>query len=320
MKENPITQDLGVAAVMGFFAKSGWLFRELARHDFGVDALVEIVKKGVPTGSLIGIQIKSGESYFCETTLDSIVFRADESHAKYWLDYVLPVILVLYDPRDSSLYWENFSQETLDRTGKGWKIKVPKNKILSEDSLFELRDLTQPPSYIRNLDRLRLVRPWIELVARGEEVYVECEDWVNKSLPRYTLKIGCPSVPSMIGESWPTLYCPGLRMMEFLMYMLPWAEFKMDEETYRLNQMDLWDAECRIWDHDEYDDSPAYTQPFEEFYEPPEGICPVEEMVSGEVNLYRLILSLNDLGRSFLLLDGHLSREFDVERRSFGLD
>ena len=38
-KEKPITQDLGVTAVKGFFAESGWLFRELILHDYGVDAL-----------------------------------------------------------------------------------------------------------------------------------------------------------------------------------------------------------------------------------------------------------------------------------------
>ena len=101
--------------------------------------------------------------------------------------------------------------------------------------------------------------------------------------------------------------------------MLPWAEFNMDEEAYRENQMELWETECRILDHDEDDDWPMYTQTFEEFYESPEGIRPVEEMVGGEVDRYRLILSMNDLGRAFLLLDGVLSMESDIERRSFPL-
>ena len=64
----------------------------------------EIVKNGFPTGSLIEIHIKSGESYFRETTQESIVFCTDERHVNYWLDYVLPMILVLYDPRDRNLY------------------------------------------------------------------------------------------------------------------------------------------------------------------------------------------------------------------------
>lgn len=93
----------------------------------------------------------------------------------------------------------------------------------------------------------------------------------------------------------------------------------MDEEAYRQNQMDLWETECRILNHDEEDDWPIYTQTFEDFYEPPEGICPVEEMLADEVNRYRLILSMNDLGRAFLLLDGHFSMESGIERRSFPL-
>jgi len=62
----PKTERLGVSAVEHYFSSHGWLFREQFTHDYGIDAQVEIVRDGQPTGALIGIQIKSGESYFSD--------------------------------------------------------------------------------------------------------------------------------------------------------------------------------------------------------------------------------------------------------------
>ena len=92
----------------------------------------------------------------------------------------------------------------------------------------------------------------------------------------------------------------------------------MDEETYRFHQENLWETEGLMY-YDKESGKALYTESFEEYYRPPKGICPVEEMIAGEVDRYRLILNLNDLGKSFLLLDGHLSKESLIERRTFSL-
>ena len=59
--------------------------------------------------------------------------------------------------------------------------------------------------------------------------------------------------------------------------------------------------------NDSEDDSIYYSTPFEEWYKPPEGIVPISE--DGEVDRYRLILSLNDLGKAFLKMDEFLIEE-----------
>jgi len=51
--------------------KLRWLFRE-QRPDYGVDAQVETVDVRKATGKLLGLQIKSGESFFLERTADYI--------------------------------------------------------------------------------------------------------------------------------------------------------------------------------------------------------------------------------------------------------
>jgi hypothetical protein len=79
------TDRLGVLKLGDFFARVGWLFREQLFDDYGIDAQVEIADGHNALGSLIGIQIKSGSSYFSEQTESTIVFRSNDRHIKYWL-------------------------------------------------------------------------------------------------------------------------------------------------------------------------------------------------------------------------------------------
>jgi hypothetical protein len=57
---------VGVNAVEGVVLKEfGWLFREQAVSDYGIDAHVEEVDSdNKPTGKLVALQIKSGPSFF----------------------------------------------------------------------------------------------------------------------------------------------------------------------------------------------------------------------------------------------------------------
>jgi hypothetical protein len=315
-KTNQRTDRLGVLKLGAFFAKVGWLFREQLNDDYGIDAQVEIADGHNALGALIGIQIKSGASYFAEQTDSSIIFRSNDKHIKYWLRHLLPVIVVLYDDERDILYWEVISEETIKPTGKDWRVDVPKENILSKESLVKLKALTQPPPNTRRLNSLRLDRAWIDLVAQGEVVYVEFEDWVNKSLPRFTVTIGCDTREDISSQRWPTTYAPGLSIGDFLTHLLPWADFKMDEDAYESFMEDQWMNECYSG-HDNETGQNYYSMPFSEYYTPPDGIVPVSE--DGETEGYRLILELNELGKALIIVDDYLSDEDDFEDRTFTL-
>ena len=60
-----------------------------------------------------------------------------------------------------------------------------------------------------------------------------------------------------------------------------------------------------------------HTMPFSEFYEPPEGIVPISE--NGETEGYRLILSLNELGRASVLMDDHLREDDGPWNQTFSI-
>lgn len=140
----------------------------------------------------------------------------------------------------------------------------------------------------------------MNLINEGVQVRVEFEDWVNKSLPRYQLII----YTNEEKEVWPTLYAPGVGVQAMLAHFFPWADFAVDEDEYEEGAVAEWEAECYSY-HDAESGETFYDQEFEEWYKPPTGLVPVSD--NGETATYVLILSLNEFGNSFLLIDDYLS-------------
>lgn len=312
----PQTERLGVSVLDYFFSENGWLFREQTTHDYGIDAHVEIVENQRPTGKLIALQIKAGQSFFQEEIDDAYVFRTDDKHIAYWVDHSMPVVLVLYNPETKQAYWQNVSRETVETSGKGWKLFVSKVSIFEEPERYlkALATLTQPEPYIRRLNRLRIDRRWMDLIEQGCEVRVQFDDWVNKSLPRYQITISTDHEE----ESWPTLYAPGLGIEGMLEHFFPWADFSLDNEAHEEGAMAYWESECYSGRDNETGET-YYLMSFEEWYKQPTGgIVPVSD--NGETASYSLLLSLNEFGRSFLMMDDYLADPDAPETIGFTLE
>ena len=141
-------------------------------------------------------------------------------------------------------------------------------------------------------------------------------DWINKSLSRYRITIECESRNDVVAEVWPTVYIPGASIEEFLTHIIPWADFEIDEDEHRDFMESDWDAECYMG-YDKEDGVTYYTQPFEEWYQKPNCIVPVGN--DGKCDHYRLILSLNEVGKAFLVMDNFLNYEDNFFQRTFNL-
>jgi len=306
MNNPPQMERVGVSRVQEFFSRRGWLFREQLVSDFGVDAQVEIVQQGQPIGKLVAIQIKSGESFFKETTPEGIVFRFSERHKKYWLNFSIPVVVIFYNPISDTMFWQVISKETVMEAGARYKVIIPSRNVLNEHSLNTFVSLSRQTRYNTRLDRLALDRHWMQLIKNGETVYVEFEDWVNKSLPRYNIRIGCSTCSDINEHEWPLIYGTGFE--DAISYAVPWADFETDEEALEEYMESEWSANC-YGHYDKEDDVTYYTQTYEEWRKDKitEGIVPVGS--DGEVERYRLVLSLNEIGNAFLELDSFLTDE-----------
>lgn len=134
-----ITNRIGVHKVgLTILQEFKWIEREQPISDYGIDMQIEIVNDEKPTGQLIALQIKSGESYFKETTENSIVYRGERKHLNYWQFHTIPVLIFLYHPKKDKIYWEKILTKNTVETEKGWKVNIPKNNILTADSKEEV--------------------------------------------------------------------------------------------------------------------------------------------------------------------------------------
>ena len=307
MASTALLAQRGVNMVNVFFTNNNWLFRNQLEYDFGIDAMVEIFQDRMPTGSLFGIQIKTGDSYFKEEKEDNYIFRTDNSHITYWLKHCLPVILVLCNDKSKEMYWVQILKGTVIATEKGWKVMVPKKNVLSPKSILELKKITQPNPYYQMLFKLQMDRQWIKLIASGEEVYLEFEDWINKSFPRYNFRLKCQTKDKTIEDNIGMKYCPDFSIEKALSHFFPWADYNTDEESYKDYLETQWESECYFC-HDKETDEYHYTMPFEEWYENNRKESRIKCIGSnGEVDYYVLTLSLNDIGESLAILDEFLT-------------
>lgn len=155
-----IIERIGVSYCSLIAAKTKWLFREQPIDDIGIDAHMERTDKDGKVQQILGLQIKSGESYFKENKNDYIVFRdIDNRQYNYWTTNTLPCIVVLYNPLNDMCIWQKLTDETIKKTcggtGKGYYVNVPINQVFLDDMSDEiLISFTNLPEHITNYNFL----------------------------------------------------------------------------------------------------------------------------------------------------------------------
>ncbi|MEH2565224.1 DUF4365 domain-containing protein [Bradyrhizobium sp. AZCC 2289] len=123
-----------------------WLFREIGKDDLGIDGLVEVIGDDRKArGRIFAVQIKCGHSFFSEERLDGFVYRGSMEHLNYWVEYSLPVVLIICNPDTRVCYWVEISPGVIERHTKGWSVVVPKSQTLSADCEYELRGVVRKP-------------------------------------------------------------------------------------------------------------------------------------------------------------------------------
>ncbi|MDO4324087.1 MAG: DUF4365 domain-containing protein [Lachnospiraceae bacterium] len=278
------TDRIGVNAVSFIFEKIGFVFREQLIEDYGIDALIEERAADRPSGKLIGVQIKTGAYFFREVKNNKVVFRGEMKHYDYWLNYSLPVILVLYNPETESCIYQLITKEKIVKTGKGWKTEIDCDNDLRNSAPF-LKSLYDCQSeYQTRLNTLAFSVGLMELAEQGE-LFAEIVEWINKTSGRgdFILKrIDPDGNETILSEK--SIWGFGLKSYEIVIQELfPWAAVEVDEYYY-----------------DMYGD-----KEFMDYAKRGRNIYPCENR-AGEVDFYRLSLNLNEVGKSFLTLNTFL--------------
>lgn len=305
------TERKGILHIGEIAESSGWLFREQLTNDIGIDAHIEFIDSSNKPKQLIALQIKSGSSWFNEKTKDYVVFRdIDERQYSYWTMNSLPCIIVLYNPNDKVCIWQELSNKTIEKTkngnGKGYFVKIPLNKIFLDSSSNEkLLSLTNLPEHIVNYNFLLSQKVFMEVINNGGVVKLHSYEWVNKSSGRGETELIIDDGNEIKKYSYPYWF-PFTPYEDVFPRLFPWASFSADEEFYQDSDETLWkDLNC--WYDKEEDDWIVVGESFEEFRKSLNPMRSVDH--AGEVAEYMLILTLNDLGKSFLRVDEFLSND-----------
>lgn len=153
MTRGSVTERIGVHLIGSLITKLGWVFREETVMDYGIDATVEERKSGIPTGKLLSLQIKTGSSFVERNSTGDFDFYIKPVHLEYWLNYQIPVILVICDPDRDILYWRQIAKRNLTETTAGkYKISILKTSVMSTKSLSELETIINTYSPTNNFD------------------------------------------------------------------------------------------------------------------------------------------------------------------------
>lgn len=314
---------VGVSAVAKCIAQMGLIFREQPTDDYGIDAQIETFDREYASGRLIAVQIKSGDSFFNEITNDNIIFRGEKKHYDYWMNHSLPVILVLYNPQDDKCYWKEVNEETAVLTGKNWKIEIPKINVLDNYAKSQLvRIADNLTEYEKKFNSFLLAKPWMKEIIRGNKVVLNVQEWINKTSGRGEFKLRILDKTGQEIQIFDrSFFGFGTKPYEQVFKELfPWAKIIIDAEFYEkydeeaLCERDFEAALCTypssvgaIFDRDRF----CYIYPvecptIEEWMRDVNNIRPYR-VGSGEVAFYQLVLELNDVGRSFLIIDDFIN-------------
>lgn len=277
----------------------GWIFREQPIADMGIDAHIEKVDECSPTGKLLALQIKTGLSHFHETE-DGLTYYGELAHLDYWTGHSLPVVLVAHLPTSSQTLWALVNETSVRRTKKGWKIEILKSNVFGRKTIESLAEIFEGPPAHQRFRKLSIDEPLMRHIEQGNKVSVSLEEWVNKSLRRTPVRVFVygEDGEETLSREWFQLYTR-YNIKELTEALFPWANVAVDLDYYDLHE-DLEYSRYRHMrpvDVDENDDVISEIGDSDTLY-------PYSE--DGEVETYRLELSLNDLGKSFLIVSSHL--------------
>jgi hypothetical protein len=227
---NPLTERIGVNAVEKIFVGAfGWFFREQSVSDHGVDAQVEEIVDGKPTGKLIALQIKTGTSYFRPLGKD-FVFYGEQRHLDYWTHHRLPVYIILHNPDTGLTLWQKFERRLVKKTAKGWSITIPSANVLNEHAkrYFEMETAADPDS----IRRFNLAVDYGDMQRfAGREVFFKVNEWVNKTLNMRDVDVYFDDHTKATPDQTFRFWTPARSVESYMARYFPWLDFEYADET-----------------------------------------------------------------------------------------
>ncbi len=224
------TDRAGIHAVGAIFTSLDWIFREQPTSDYGIDAHAEKLNRdGSAGGKLIGLQIKTGKSYF-RARGDGYVYYGEDRHRDYWLNHSLPVFLILHDPESGLTLWQKIEHHLIEEGKDGrWAIPIPATQVLDEKGEQFIAAGIASDLASQRRARLALDLPLIKQVAQHETVYLHVNDWVNKSLNFRGAQFVFDEDPRAKHDISVEVMLPAYTIDYFMAVVFPWLDWELHE-------------------------------------------------------------------------------------------
>lgn len=306
-KRTDSTERQGVNDCGSAFERLGFIFRPQPIADYGIDAIIETQNDDYATGKMIAVQIKTGDSYFKRMKDGRVTYRGEMKHYHYWMNHSLPVIIVLCSPSSGVIIWERINRQTAVKCERGWKVEIPCSQTLqsSKDKLLSLA--MQQSEYERRWTSLVIAKEWILETAKRGALILEVQEWVNKTSGRGTFILKAEEDDGTEKLLFSReLFGFGCKKYELVIQELfPWANVEIDEAFYEANKDDDCDERRNITDRQVAAMLGYEGEELLNFSDVPSRLYPYSN-ASGEVDFYRLQLTLNQLGKSFVEMEHFL--------------
>jgi ribA/ribD-fused uncharacterized protein len=119
-----------------------YIFRPKPISDLGIDGEIEIREQNKSHGRIVAVQIKAGPNYLRQRTKNGFVYRGSMPHLRYWLNYSVPVIVILCDLTGNTCYWQLVDLERIHFHEKSWSMEIPFAQRLEPSAVESIRDIS----------------------------------------------------------------------------------------------------------------------------------------------------------------------------------
>jgi hypothetical protein len=160
--------EAGQTAIVLFFNDLGWGPLTTGKHDLGTDIFVQVreevqteeARSLVDLGMLLGVQVKTGDSWFGEpTTKDGRAgwwFReSDHRHEDYWANHHVPHILIMQNEARDVQVWAKLDRASIESTGAGIRVFVPADQVIGSASAAEWTDMVAEARKLQSFEGSR---------------------------------------------------------------------------------------------------------------------------------------------------------------------
>lgn len=135
--DTDFTEMEGVDHVASTATRAKCIWRPTPNRDVGVDGTIEYVTPdGLTPGRLVAVQVKAGESRFKDAKDDWVPFYPEKKHRDYWMEYPLPVILVLHHPLTDETIWVD-ARESLRASPGSAAVRVPRSQVFDRNGVLD---------------------------------------------------------------------------------------------------------------------------------------------------------------------------------------